>query len=719
MKQVALRRGAVTVVNVPPPAYSDNEVLVANAYSAISVGTELSRVMGSRGYSLWNVLKDPSLIRKASNYVRKRGIKKGLSVAKEFREASSALGYSTAGIVIAVGKNITDIGVGDRVTCAGGKASHAEIVSVPRNLVAKIPEGVPFEEAAFTTLGAIAMHGIRRANVQFGERVVIFGVGLIGQLAVQIAKAAGCKVIAIDKNSKRVDLAVKMGADLGLVVRKHDLETEVLRYTSGIRADGVVIYAATLSSEPVNQAMRMVRKRGKVVVVGSVGMNLERGPFYEREADFLISRSYGPGRYDPLYEEKGIDYPIDYVRWTENRNMQAFLNLVKEKKVDVNPLVSVVFPIEEAEKAYDLLIRGKKRPLGILLKYDISKRFSETGKVVLPERAVEISPRVVKGKINVAVIGAGGFAKGVLLPLMSKIPDYNLKAVVSATGINAKQTALKYGAEYCTTDYREALDDEEVDLVVITTPHNLHYPMIIDAAKARKAVYVEKPMCLREEELDEIVKVVSETKVPLVVGFNRRYAPLILKAKELLMRKHRPYVINYRVNAGFIPKTRWVQDPEVGGGRIIGECCHFFDLFNYLIESDVEHVTVETVPVNNSTVVVNDNVAITMRWKDGSLAVLTYTSLGHADLPKERIEIFADGSSIVIDNFREMRLFGFKERGVRLKREDKGHCQQLVELAIFLKGEKSNIVSFQECIKAMKITFKVWNMMRSSKINAQ
>jgi len=713
MKQVIVRSGAVTVVDVPPPACSDSEVLVANAYSAISVGTELNTVMGSRNYSLWNVLKNPSLIRKASKYIRKRGVKKSLSVAKEFREASRALGYSTAGIVIAVGKNITDIGVGDRVACAGGKANHSEIVSVPRNLVAKIPEGVSFEEAGFATLGAIAMHGIRRANIQFGENIVIFGVGLIGQLAVQIAKAAGCKVVAIDKNSNRVDLAVKLGADIGLVVRKHDLEKEVLCYTCGIGADAVVICAATLSSEPVNQAMRMVRKRGKVVVVGSVEMNLERPPFYEREADFLISRSYGPGRYDPLYEEKGIDYPIDYVRWTENRNMQAFLSLLKDNKVNVKLLINTVFSIKEAEKAYDLLIRGEKRPLGILLKYDPSKYVPATGKIALPERTIEISPRAVKGKINVAVIGAGGFAKGVLLPLMSKIPDYNLKALVSATEINAKQTALKYGAEYCTTDYKEVLNDEKVNLIVITTPHDLHYPMTIDAAKAGKAVYVEKPMCLTERELDEIVKVVSKTKVPLIVGFNRRYAPLSLRARELLRSKHGPYLINYRVNAGFIPKTSWVQDPEIGGGRIIGECCHFFDLFNFFIASEVENVGVMSIPVNNSTVVASDNVVVSVRWADGALSTLVYTALGHRELPKERIGIYANGSSMVIDDFKNMELYGFKEKSIRMK-QDKGHYQELIELARFLKGEKSNIISFQECVKAMKITFGVQKLLRET-----
>jgi predicted dehydrogenase/threonine dehydrogenase-like Zn-dependent dehydrogenase len=719
MKQVFLRSGVISVVEVPPPAYSDNEVLVANAYSVISVGTELSMVRGSKGSSPLGVLKNPDLMKKALNYVKKNGLKKALNTAREFQESSMVpLGYSSAGIVIVKGKNIADVCVGDKVACAGaGKASHAEIVSVPRNLVAKIPENISFKEAAFATLGAIAMHGIRRAEGQFGETIVVLGAGLIGQLVVQIAKAAGYRVVAVDKNPDRVDLAIKMGADLGLIVEKHEVEKEVLCYTGGLGADSVVICAATPSDEPVNQAMRMIRKRGRVVVVGSVGMNLERQQFYEKEADFLISRSYGPGRYDPLYEEKGLDYPIEYVRWTENRNMQAFLNLLKDEKVDVKPLISTVFPIDEAEKAYGLLTTlDEKGHLAILFKYDPSKYISATEKITLPKKAIEISPRTVKGKINVAVVGAGSFAKGTLLPLISKISDYNLKAIVTSTGINAKQTALKYKAEYCTTDYKEVLGDDNVDLVIISTRHNLHYPMIIDAAKAGKAIYVEKPMCLNEDELEKIVEVVSESKVPLIVGFNRRYSPLSAKAKELLKQKHGPYMINYRVNAGFIPKTYWVQDPEVGGGRIIGECCHFFDLFNYLIGSDLEDIKIEVVPVNNTTVVANDNVVVTMRWKDGSLTMLTYTSLGHMDLSKERIEIFADKSSIIIDDFKEMKLYGFQERSIKLKKQDKGHYGELTELAKFLKGEKSSIISFYDCVKAMNITFSVERLLEGRRL---
>jgi predicted dehydrogenase/threonine dehydrogenase-like Zn-dependent dehydrogenase len=712
MKQVFVSKGDIVIEDVPPPVCGNNEVLVANAYSAISIGTELSAIRSREGSLLAKALKSSALMKKALEYAKKRGIRETISQAKKLQESMIALGCSSAGVVIAAGKNITDINVGDRVACAGGeKANHAEVVAVPRNLVALIPEAVSFEEAAFTTLGAIAMHGIRRAERQFGETVAILGVGLLGQLAVQIAKAGGYRVIAIDSRANRVDLASRMGADLGLVVGKDDVERRVLYYTDGTGADAVIIYAGASSSEPVNQAMRIARKKGRIVVVGDVGMELERQVFYEKELDFLISRSYGPGRYDPVYEEKGIDYPFGYVRWTENRNMRAFLDLLNDKKIDVKPLIEAIFSIEEARKAYEL-IGSEKRPLGVLLKYDPSKYFAKERGVFSVKRAVEIAPRVVEGKIDVAVIGAGSFAKGVLLPILSRISEYNLKAIATTSATNAKQTALEFKAEYCTTDYREVLEDEKVDLVVITTPHNLHYPMIMDAAKSGKAIYVEKPMCLTEEELDKIVKVISETRVPLVVGFNRRYSPLAVKAKELLKQKHGPYLINYRVNAGFIPKTSWVQDPEVGGGRIVGECCHFFDLFNYFIESQVEDIRVMSVPVNDTSVVADDNVTVTVRWVDGSLSTLVYTALGHGDLPKERIEIFAGGSSVVIDDFKHMDLYGFRERSIRLKKQDKGHYQQLVELARFLRGEKANIISFQECVNAMRMAFEVERLIK-------
>lgn len=715
MKQIFAKKGEVVIEEIPPPTCEDNGVLIANVYSVISVGTESLMIGESRENLISRALKNRDLLKKGLKAIKKRGLKSTISTVREMYPQLTPLGYSSAGIVISVGENVIDVNIGDWVACAGaGKANHAEVVAIPRNLVAKIPGGVSFKEAAFATLGSIAMHGIRRAERQFGETIVIVGLGLLGNLALQIARASGYKVIGVDINEDRVKLAEKLGADLALVSTKVDVIEETLKFTQGIGADAVIIYASTPSSDVVNQAMRMIRKKGRIVVVGTVGMNLERQPFYENEADFLISCSYGPGRYDPTYEEKGIDYPIGYVRWTENRNMQAFLEMLKERKVNVEPLIGAEFPIEEANRAYDLIMRVEKRPLTVLLKYDASeytKYVDGEGRFRF-KRLQAIAPGKIEGKIDVAVIGAGRFAKTILLPNIARIPGYNLRAIATASGINAKQTAEKFGAEYCTTDYREVLEDKNIDLVFITTRHNLHYQMILDAAMAQKAIFVEKPLCLTEKQLDGIIKVVSEANVPLVVGFNRRYSSLVVKAKQLLSGKHRPYLISYRVNAGFIPKDSWVQDPEIGGGRIIGECCHFFDLFNYFIGSYIETVRTDGIPINDSTVVANDNIAATIKWRDGSLTTLTYTALGHEDLPKERIEIFADGSCIVIDDFKEMKLYGFKDKDIKLKKQDKGHHQEWVDLAKFLKGQESHIISLEDIMKAMKISFIVEEKLR-------
>jgi predicted dehydrogenase/threonine dehydrogenase-like Zn-dependent dehydrogenase len=713
MKQVFLKNGKIAIEEVPLPALNDNDVLVANAFSIISSGTESTAIKKSKKVS-GSIMVNPKFIRKAIKHALEHGLNKTVEIGREYLQNLEPIGYSCAGYVLKVGRKVRDIDVGDKVACGGvGKANHAEVVAVPRNLIVKVPSNIKLEEACFTTLGAIAIQGIRRADLQFGETVLIYGAGLLGQLGAQIAAAAGLKVIVADINEERVKLAQKMGSGVVLVIGKDNIEKEILYHTNGFGVDAVIIYAATPSSEPVNRAMHMIRKKGKVVVVGFVGMNLERGSFYEKEADFLMSRSYGPGRYDPIYEEKGIDYPIDYVRWTENRNMQAFLNLLERGMINVEPLISAIFPIEEAEKAYELILSREKKALGILLKYDFSKYISPERRISLPKAILEISPRFIEGKINVAIIGAGNFARSTILPIISRISDYNLRAIVTATGINSKQIALRYKTQYCTTDYKDVLEDKDVQLVVIATRHDLHYPMIIDSAKAGKAIFVEKPMCLTEEELEEIVRVISDTKVPLVVGFNRRYSPLSMKAKELLKQKHRPYIISYRVNAPFLTANHWFHDPEVGGGRIIAECCHFFDLFNYFVQSDVKQIQAEVASTDQINAICKDNVSVTMKWEDGSLTTLIYTALGHQDLPKERIEIFADHSSIVIDDFRKMRFYGFEgEKDIELKEQDKGHYQEFIELAKFLKGNQSKIISFKESVNAMRITFEVEKMIR-------
>jgi D-arabinose 1-dehydrogenase-like Zn-dependent alcohol dehydrogenase len=441
-------------------------------------------------------------------------------------------------------------------------------------LVCKIPDNVDFDEAAFTTVGAIAMQGIRRAQVQFGDNVVVIGLGLLGQIATQILKAAGAHVIGIDIMKERVELAGELGADICFTAGKEAVDN-VLKYTCGVGADSVIIYAAAKSNEPVNQAMEMARKKGRVIVVGAVGMALDRSPFYEKELDFLISCSYGPGRYDSLYEEKGVDYPIGYVRWTENRNMQEFLYMVSGKKVNVTRLIDNVFPVEEAAKAYETL-NTEKRPIGVLFKY---KELPQKELV----RKTQLKPSKIKtDNINVAVIGAGGFAQAYHLPNLKKIPSFNIKAIVTRTGSNAKTIAEEYGAEYCTTDYKEVLQDANINMVVIATRHNLHAPIIVEAANAGKDIFVEKPIAMSYEDCKKVSDAVIANKVNLTLGFNRRFAPLAQKAKRIVERRNNPLIITYRINSAGMKKEHWVNDPVEGGGAIIGEGCHFFDFCKQL-----------------------------------------------------------------------------------------------------------------------------------------
>ncbi|NOR78442.1 MAG: zinc-binding dehydrogenase, partial [Methanophagales archaeon] len=579
MKQIFTKSGDIVTEEVPAPVCGDNEVLVCNFNSLISAGTEtMSLHSGGKGVVglAAMALKNPELAHKAIELVKRDGISKTIDLIKGQTGKLSPLGYSSSGVVLEVGKNITDIAVGDRVACAGaGYASHAEIVSVPRNLFCKMPDNVDFDEAAFTTIGAIAMQGVRRAQVQFGDNVVVIGLGLLGQIACQILKAAGAHVIGIDIMKERVELAGELGgADIGFTAGK-DAVSKVMKYTDGIGADSVIIYAATKSSEPVKQAMQMARKKGRVIVVGAVGMDLDRSPFYEKELDFLISCSYGPGRYDPLYEEKGVDYPLGYVRWTENRNMQEFLNMVSEKKVNVKRLIDYTFPTEDAAKAYETL-NSEKRPIGVLFKYTESTKKELVRKTQLKPSTIETN------NINVAVIGAGGFAQAYHLPNLKKIPYYNIKAIVTRTGSNAKTIAEEYCAEYCTTDYKEVLQDANINMVVVATRHNLHAPIIIEAANAGKHIFVEKPIAMSYEDCKKVYDAVIENKVNLTIGFNRRFAPLAQKAKRIVEKRINPLMVTYRINSAGMKKEHWVNDPLEGGGAIIGEGCHFFDFCNWI-----------------------------------------------------------------------------------------------------------------------------------------
>jgi len=719
MKQVFLKAGKIVVDEVSPPVVDENGILVANAFSLISSGTERGMVESGKENLLKKAMERPDLVKKVLLKIRQEGIIRTMAKVKGIVQEPKPLGYSTSGIVIEAGKNITDINVGDCVSCGGVQsAHHSDIDLVPRNLTVKIPKDVDMSEAAFATVGAIAMQGIRRTERSFGETIVVIGLGLLGNLGAQICHSQGYKIIGFDLDKRRVDLAKSLGIESYALKEVEPLK-KVLERTNGFGADAVILYVATESSEPVNLAFDMCRQKGKVVLVGVCGLQLHREKMYKKELDFSISTSYGPGRYDRIYEEESIDYPIGYVRWTENRNMEEFLNLISQGKVKVKELISTIFPVEEATKAYAFL-ENEEKPLAVLLKYDCEKYIEKP--LIERKILVPIKEKKIEGKIGVGIIGAGSFVQSVHLPNLKNLDKYyHLRAVVTQHGERAKFLSRQYRMDYGTTDYIEVLQDPQIDLAFIGTRHNLHYPMVIDAVKNGKVVFVEKPLCLTREDLESIKEEVLRNKMPVIVGFNRRYAPFIIAIKQKLERLSRPYFIQYRVNAGFIGKDSWIQDPAIGGGRIVGEACHFFDLFNFLVGKDIQvkDICVNSIPVNGKNVISHDNFVVSIRYGDGSLVVLTYTSLGDEKLPKEKMEVFAGGKVFILNDYLNLEVYGIspeelkipegkiKGNSIRLSVQDKGLKQELVELARFMKGETSRIISFAEVISAMELTFEI------------
>jgi len=681
VKQVLIRKGRVKTEDVPAPLLEDNSVLVEVAYSLISVGTEMKGLEKSGESLFGKTIKQPGKIKKLIKVLKEKGVEKTIDIIEKKTGKTSQTGYSCSGVVIQTGKNITGLKPGDIIACAGaGKANHAEIVLVPENLVVKIPEGCSVKEAASVTLGSIAMQGIRRADVRLGENVAIIGLGLLGQLTNQLLKVAGCRTIGFDLQKHCIDLALELGLDKGFPVSLVDLTKEVMNCTNGYGVDATIITASSTSNTIAQQAMKITRKKGKVVVVGDVGLNLQRQPFYEKEIDFLISCSYGPGRYDSAYEEKGLDYPYAYVRWTENRNMREYLNLIAEEKINFMKLVDKIYDINNASKAYAELKGKGQKPLAILLDYHLGdlKKLQKKMRTTVNIATSRKGKR--KNVLNISVIGAGNFAKSVHLPNLKEFSDlYSIRAIVDKIGSNAKETAKRYKANYCSTDYYEVLDDNEVEAVLITTRHNLHAKIVIDALKAGKHVFVEKPLALNKAELMEIIETYNSTDAILMVGFNRRFSPAARRVKEILKERENPIIVNYRVNAGYIPLDNWIHTEE-GGGRIIGEACHMFDLFNYLTEADVESIDVSSVSPKTEHISARDNFTTTLKYTDGSICSLTYTALGSKDLDKEYIEIYSDNKTMVIDDFKELKVYGANFKGWK-GNQDKGHLRELKEFA--------------------------------------
>jgi len=707
MKQVLLHNGEIKVEEIPLPTIKSGEILVKTAFSLISSGTELSGKRRSGGSLIKKILSDPEKIKKGLDILKKEGIKKTMEMAESQKEKKSYLGYSLSGVVVEKGDNIKEFKVGDRVACAGGKANHSEFVAIPENLAVKIPEGLDFQSASSVTLGSIALQGLRRANVKLGENVGVIGLGLLGQILVQLLKANGARVIGFDLEDKKVDLAQELGMDKGYNSLKNNILQKVFDFTQEIGVDATIITAsAPDDNRIIQQAMEITRKKGRVVVIGDVGLGPKRSPFYEKEIDYLISTSYGPGRYDQDYEEKGIDYPFAYVRWTEKRNMEEYLRLLAEKKINFQKLISKIFEIEKAADAYKFLEETHPAKPAILLNYHFEKEKPKELKIEIASTPLK------KNIINVGIIGAGGFANLMHLPNLRRLPNlYAISAICDLDGVKAKQVSQRFEANYCTTDYKKILEDQEIDMVMITLPHNLHAKVSIEAAKAGKAIFCEKPMTLNERELQELVNTLKETKIPYLVGFNRRFSPFAEKIKEMVKNRENPMLIDYQMNVGFLPKEHWSQT-EVGGGRNIGEACHIYDLFTYFTESEVEKINAFSITPKSKKYLKNDNFAAIIKFKDGSVCNLIYTAIGSRDYPKEQMRIYFDQKMIFLDDYQEMKVFGMKNKGLKLRHQDKGHFNEIQAFAKNIKETNDHPIPLWQLIQATEISLKVEKILR-------
>ncbi len=709
MKQLLqnLRSGETTVAEVPIPTPQAGEALVRTAASLVSAGTERTLVEFAEKSLVGKARSRPDLVRQVLDKARREGLVTTVEAAFNRLDQPMPLGYSSAGTIVALGEGLQGLRVGQRVACAGGNyAVHAEYETVPRNLLTSLPDRVDFEPAAFTTLGAIALHGFRLAEPQLGERIAVIGLGLLGLLMVQIARSAGCAVLGIDLDAQRVALAGQLGVEA--VVRRA-AEEAARSFSRGRGCDAVIICADTPSADPVELAGVIARDRARVVATGAVGLHIPRKIYFEKEIPFVNSRSYGPGRYDPSYEEGGQDYPIGFVRWTEGRNMEAFVELLACGKVDVRPLITHRFPIEQAPAAYEL-ITGKQKEafIGVLLTYP--QQAGEDGL----ERVVRLESPGGKGQpveaCALGVLGAGNFATAVMLPALKKTPGVSLVGIASASGLSARHAAGRFGFAYAASEEAKILADPKINTVAILTRHDLHCRQVVAALSAGKHVFCEKPLALNEAELDQIWEALSargnaSSSPLLTVGFNRRFAPLARQLHEFLSGRAEPLAAYYRVNAGYIPLNHWTQDPAIGGGRMIGEGCHFVDFLTFLVGMPPCSVTAQGLPDRGRYR--EDNLVVTYTFPDGSVGTLSYLANGDKAFPKERVEVFSSGRAAVLDDYRSLEMVRDGRRQVvrsRL-RQDKGHGAEWLAFAAAIKAGGPPPIPYDQLFGVTRATF--------------
>ncbi len=677
MKQILqnVRDGKTRVAEVPEPLARPGQVLIANRSSLLSAGTEKMVLELTKKSLLGKARERPDQVRRVLEKMRNEGLFNTLQQVQAKLDEPMTMGYCSAGLVLACGKGVESLKPGDRVASNG---SHAGVVSVPKNLCALIPENVSFEQGSFTVLGAIALQGVRLSKLQLGETALVIGLGLVGQLAVQILRAAGVRVIGTDPDEGRCRMALEFGAE---AARPGISPREVEELTAGWGADAVLLTASTPSNGPMELASQAVRKKGRIVLVGVVGLELDRRPFYFKESEFVVSCSYGPGRYDPSYEEAGKDYPAPYVRWTEQRNLSAVLQLMAQGRLDVNRLITHRFPIEAGEKAYQLIETNSEPYLGILLQYPEAS--PEAGK-----RFIRSKPTRLEGRIGYGCVGVGQYARAVLLPAIQKQRRFHPVLLCSAGGVSASHTGEKMGFDAVTTDEGEVMKSTDVQAVFILTRHDRHGAQVLESLKAGKPTFVEKPLALTLEEIDKIEEFLApqgDSAPLLTVGFNRRFSPMARRMKAFYSKVAAPKAISIRFNAGALPPEHWTQDPETGGGRLIGEACHAIDLATYLAGSCPIRVFAESVGGDHAPSVTDDQAFITLRHADGSLSSIAYLAGGDKAFPKERVEMIGGGKVAVIDDFRRLELWTGGKPKIEKGGQDKGHAEEIEAWAKALK----------------------------------
>jgi predicted dehydrogenase len=703
MKQVLqdLKDGATRVTDVPAPRAARGQILVRTTRTLVSAGTERMLVEFGRAGWIDKARQQPDKVRAVLEKIATDGLMPTIEAVRNKLSQPLAMGYSNVGEVIEVGAGVSGFAPGDRVASNG---RHAEIVAVPVNLAARVPEGVSDDAAAFTVLGAIALQGVRLANPTLGESVAVVGLGLIGLVTVQLLRANGCRVIGIDFDPQKLALAQRFGAQTVNLSAGANPVDAALNFTGGRGIDAVIITASTSSNDPVRQAAGMSRKRGRIVLVGVTGLELSRADFFEKELSFQVSCSYGPGRYDPNYEDKGQDYPLGFVRWTEQRNFEAMLELLAERRVEVESLVTHRFAIDDAERAY-AVVAGSEPSLGILLAYEPAPGAPDAA----DSRRVNVSPPThgLNAAVALGFLGAGNYAGAKLIPAF-RATQARLVEVASAGGVSSLHAARKFGIERATTDQHSLLSATDVNAVVIATRHSQHAAQVLAAREQGKHVFVEKPLCLTLEELARIEAAYSTSSPLLMVGFNRRFAPQVTRLRALLTGVSGPKAFVFTVNAGAIPATHWTQDPEVGGGRIIGEACHFIDLLRFLAGSRIADHAQSALAEG-----ARDSATIMLRFEDGSTGTIHYLSNGSKAFPKERLEVFAGGRIVQLDNFRKMRGFGWPGfKRMNLWRQDKGQdaCAQAFVDAI--KGGHGAPIPLDQIIEVARVSIEVAQELR-------